>query len=54
MSTLQVCCSDPEHISPRPARVLITAPQGFERTLGFDLDEPSATITERVREAIED
>ena len=35
-------------------RVLITGPQGFERTVMFALDEPSATITERVRETIED
>jgi hypothetical protein len=34
-------------------RVLITGPQGFERTATFALDEPSATITERVRETIE-
>jgi hypothetical protein len=34
-------------------RVLITGPQGFERTVLFALDEPSATITERVRETIE-
>jgi hypothetical protein len=35
-------------------RVLITGPQGFERTVMFALDEPSATITERVRETIGD
>ena len=34
-------------------RVLITGPQGFERPVTFSLDEPSATITERVRETIE-
>ena len=34
-------------------RVLITGPQGFERTVTFALDEPPATITERVRETIE-
>ena len=34
-------------------RVLITGPQGFERTVTFALDESSATITERVRETIE-
>jgi hypothetical protein len=35
-------------------RVLITGPQGFERTVMFAPDEPSATITERVRETIDD
>ena len=35
-------------------RVLITWPQGFERTVMFALDEAPATITERVRETIED
>jgi len=35
-------------------RVLITGPQGFERTVTFSLDEVPATITERVRETIED
>jgi len=35
-------------------RVLITGPLGFERTVMFDLDETAATITERVRESIED
>jgi len=35
-------------------RVLITGPQGFERTVTFALDESLATITERVRETIED
>ena len=35
-------------------RVLITGPQGFERTVMFALDEPSATITQRVRETIGD
>ena len=35
-------------------RVLITGPQGFERTVTFALDESPATITERVRETIED
>jgi hypothetical protein len=35
-------------------RVLITGPQGFERTVTFALDEAPATITERVRETIED
>ena len=35
-------------------RVLITGPQDFERTVTFGLDETPATITERVRETIED
>ena len=35
-------------------RVLITGPDGFERTVTFSLDEAPATITERVRETIED
>jgi len=35
-------------------RVLITGPQGFERTVTFALDEAPATITQRVRETIED
>jgi len=35
-------------------RVLITGPLGFERTVTFALDEAPATITERVRETIED
>jgi len=35
-------------------RVLITGPQGFERTVAFALDEAPATIAERVRETIED
>jgi hypothetical protein len=34
-------------------RVLITGPQGFERTVTFALDAPPTTITERVRETIE-
>lgn len=34
-------------------RVLITGPEGFERTVAFALDESSATIAERVRETIE-
>jgi hypothetical protein len=32
-------------------RVLITGPQGFERTVAFALDEAPATITQRVRES---
>jgi len=35
-------------------RVLITGPEGFERTVTFALDESLATITARVRETIED
>ena len=34
-------------------RLLITGPQGFERTAMFPPDAPAATITERVRETIE-
>ena len=30
------------------------SPQGLEQKVIFALDEPSATITERVRETIED
>jgi hypothetical protein len=33
-------------------RVLITGPQGFERTVMFELDEAPAAITQRVRETI--
>jgi hypothetical protein len=35
-------------------RVLITGPQGFERTVTFALDEGAATITQRVKETIDD
>ena len=35
-------------------RILITGPEGFERTVMFALDEAAATITERVRETIDD
>jgi hypothetical protein len=35
-------------------RVLITGPKGFERTVTFALDEAPATITQRVRETIDD
>jgi hypothetical protein len=34
--------------------VLITGPQGFERTIAFTLAEVPATITQQVRETIED
>jgi hypothetical protein len=35
-------------------RVMITGPQGFDRTVTFDLAEDPAVITQRVRETIED
>jgi hypothetical protein len=35
-------------------RVLITGPQAFERTVTFALDEAPATITQRVKETIDD
>ena len=35
-------------------RVLITGPQGFERTVLFALDEDPAVITDRVRETIDE
>ena len=35
-------------------RVLITGPEGFEGTVTFALDEAPATITQRVKETIED
>jgi hypothetical protein len=35
-------------------RVIITGPQGFERTALFGLDEDPAVITERVRETIDE
>jgi hypothetical protein len=35
-------------------RVLITGPQGFERTVTFAVDEAPATITQRVKETIDD
>ena len=35
-------------------RVLITGPEGFDRTVMFDLAEDPAVITQRVRETIED
>jgi hypothetical protein len=35
-------------------RVLITGPQGFERTLVFALDDDPAEIAERVRETLEE
>jgi hypothetical protein len=38
----------------RRVRVLITGPQGSERTVLFALDEDPAVITERVRETIDE
>jgi hypothetical protein len=35
-------------------RVLITGPQGFDRTVTFDLAEDPAVITQRIRETIEE
>ena len=35
-------------------RVMITGPQGFDRTVTFDLAEDPAVITQRIRETIED
>jgi hypothetical protein len=35
-------------------RVLITGPQGFERTVVFSLDDDPAEIAERVRETLEE
>ena len=35
-------------------RVVMTGPQGFERTVLFALDEDPAVITHRVRETIAD
>ena len=35
-------------------RVIITGPQGFERTVLFALDEDPAVITRRVRETIDE
>ena len=35
-------------------RVLITGPDGFERTVTFTLDEDSVLIAERVRETLEE
>jgi hypothetical protein len=34
-------------------KVLITGPQGFERTVKFALDDDPAVIAERVRETME-
>jgi hypothetical protein len=34
-------------------KVLITGPQGFERTLVFALDDDEAVIAERVRETLD-
>jgi hypothetical protein len=35
-------------------KVLITGPQGFERTAVFEVDEDLAVITQRLRETLED
>jgi hypothetical protein len=35
-------------------KVLVTGPDGFERTVLFALDDDAAVIAERVREALED
>jgi hypothetical protein len=35
-------------------RVLITGPQGFERTVTFAIDDGPAVIAERVRETLEE
>ena len=35
-------------------KVLITGPQGFDRTLVFALDDDEAVIAERVRETLDD
>jgi hypothetical protein len=35
-------------------RVLITGPQGFDRTVTLDVTDDPAVITQRVRETIED
>ena len=35
-------------------KVLITGPQGFQRTLSFAVDDDPAVIRERVRETVED
>ncbi len=36
------------------ARVMITGPQGFDRTVTFNLGEDPAVITHRIMETIED
>jgi hypothetical protein len=35
-------------------RVMITGPQGFDRTVTFDLAEEPAVIAQRIRETIDD
>ena len=35
-------------------RVLITGPQGFDRTVTFDVADDAAVIAERIRETIQD
>src|SRR5664280_3627227 len=40
---------------PRGAvRVMITGPQGFDRTVAFDVTDDQAVITQRIRETLED
>ncbi len=42
-------------VDPRGmVRVLITGPDGFERSVGFAQDEEAATIAEMVRVSLED
>ena len=35
-------------------RVMITGPQGFDRSVTFDLADDPAVITQRIRETLED
>jgi hypothetical protein len=35
-------------------RLMITGPQGFDRTVTFDLTDDAAVIAERIRETIQD
>jgi len=35
-------------------RVLITGPEGFDRTVAFDVADDAAVIAERIRETIQD
>ena len=40
---------------PRGAvRVMITGPQGFDRTVTFEITDDAAVIAERIRETIQD
>jgi hypothetical protein len=38
----------------RGVRVLITGPQGFERSVTFAIDEDAVVIAQQVRETIEE